>query len=185
MSRGTVFGNSSNMTNDLDYITCVNNQNDKFSQYNLTSFRPQSNYVNSMGEIGVYHNQQNTVRGHNIDMESQIRNGEKGNVITNNKSKAEKNLDPRSYTTMPFTGPGTRSVKTDVEDQLQRGALTNSKRSEDQQQFRNTFIPLIPEMEDAISNVDHYVERNWTRGGISTRSVKQNVDYAKSRGLIR
>ena len=86
---------------------------------------------------------------------------------------------------MPFTGPGSGTVKTDLEDQVQRGHITNIRRSESEQRFSDTFIPLIPEMRNAIGNVDHFVERNWTRGGINTRSVKQNIDYAKSCGLRR
>ena len=185
MSRGTVFRNASDLSNDLNFINCTNTQNNKYSQYQLTNLRPQSNYVNSMGEVGVYYDSQNTVRSTNIDTESEIKNGEKGNIITNNKDRSEKTLDPRLYTTMPYTGPGSGSVKMEVEDQVRRGEMTTTRRSEDKQEFRSSFIPLIPEIQKAMSNVDHFVESNWTRGGISTRSVKQNIDLAKSCGLRR
>ena len=155
------------------------------SEYHLADLRPQNNYLNAMGEVGLYHGQANTVRPATIDTESYLKNGEKGNVITNNRDRAEKTLDTRLYASMPFTGPGSGTVKTDLEDQIQRGQLTNIRRSESQQTFSDSFVPLIPELKNAMGNVDHFVERNWTRGGISTRSVKQNVDYAKSCGLRR
>jgi len=185
MSRGTVFRNASNLSNDMDFINCSNSQNDKYSKYQLSNLRPTSNYVNSMKEVGVYYDSKNTVRSDKIDEESKIKNGEKGNIITNNKDRSEKTLDPRLYTTMPYTGPGSGTVKMDVEDQVRRGELTNSRRSEKEQEFRSTFIPLIPEIQQAMGNVDHFVEKNWTRGGISTRSVKQNIDLVKSCGLRR
>lgn len=185
MSRGNVFRNTANLSDDMNYVNCVNNQNDRFSQYQLANLRPKNNYLGAMSEVGLYHSQSNTVRNDKIDVESDIKNGENGNIITNNKNRSEKSLNTRFYTTMPFTGPGSGTVKTDIEDQLQRGVGTNTRRSETDQHFRSTFIPLLPEIEQAMKDVDHFVEKHWVRGGISTRSVKQNIDYAKSHGLRR
>lgn len=185
MSKGSVFRNSASLGGDKDYMNCLNNQNDRFSSYQLANLRPSNNYVQSMGEVGLYHGQSNTVRPSNVDVESHLKNGDNGNVLTNNKDHAEKTLDTRLYASMPFTGPGSGTVKMDLEDEIKRSKMTNIRRSESEQRFVNTFIPLIPEMERAMGNVDHFVESKWTRGGISTRSVKQNTDYAKSCGLRR
>jgi hypothetical protein len=185
MSRGTIFNNSANLFGDTDYIKCNNAQNEKLSDYQLSDLRPKSDYIQSMGEVGLYYDAANTIRSYNIDVDSYMRNGDKGNIITNNKNRIEKTLDTRPFNSMPYIGPGSGSVKTDLEDQVQRGEQTNAKRSQTEQKFSNTFIPLIPELEKAMNNVDHFVETNWVRGGISTRSVKQNIDYAKSCGLRR
>lgn len=183
MYRGYMFNNHANLANDRDYMNCLNTQNDKFSNYQFADLRPQSNYITSMSEVGLYYNNDNTIRANQIDLDSNLRNGERGNVITNNKNRSEKTLDTRLYPTMPFTGPGSGTVQTDQEDKLQRGEMSLNRRSEAQQTFTNSFIPLLPEIHAAMNNVDHFVEKNWTRGGISTRSVKQNMDYAKSTGI--
>jgi len=185
MSRGNLFNNSTSLNGDRDYLKYANERNDKLSAYQLSDLRPQSDYMKSMSEVGLYYEAANTIRSGNIDIDSGMRNGDRGNVITNNKSRTEKILDTRTFNNMPYIGPGSGSIKTDIEDQVQRGSQTNARRSETPQKFGNTFIPLIPELETAMKNVDHFVETNWVRGGISTRSVKQNMDYAKSCGLAR
>ncbi len=185
MNRGTIFNNSTSLVGDRDYLNCNNVQNEKLSAYQLSDLRPQSDYINSMSGVGLYYEAANTVRSRNIDIDSYMRNGDKGNIITNNKGRLEKTLDTRTFNNMPYIGPGSGSIKTDIEDKMQRSAQTNTRRSETQQRFGDTFIPLIPEIETAMNNVDHFVESNWVRGGISTRSVKQNMDYAKSCGIAR
>ncbi len=185
MYRGYMFNNHANLGNDRDYVNCLNEQNDKLSNYQFADIRPKSNYLTSMGEVGLYHNNDNTIRSNHIDLESNLKNGESGNVITNNKNRSEKTLDTRLYATMPFTGPGSGTVQIDQEDKLQRGEMNFHRRSESDQKFTNSFIPMLPEIQQAMRNVDNFVEKNWTRGGISTRSVKQNIDYAKSVGIRR
>ena len=183
MPRATIFNNSAILANDADAIKCLDKQNQRFSEYVLADIRPTSNYLNTMGEAGLYFGQSNTVRANRVDADSNLRHGEKGNIITHNKSRSDMSLDTRAFTTMPFSGPGSGTSRPDLEDNIRRGKLTSSKRSEKEQNFKSTFIPMIPELKQAYSNPDHFIEKNWTRGGINTRSVKQNCDYAKAYGL--
>src|SRR3990170_4751238 len=112
------FRNSSNLSNDKDYVDSIDQQNQKWSQHQLDNVRPQSNYLKSLEEPGLYHSQSNTVRENSIDIDSNIRNGERGNILTSNKSKTEKQLKSRFSASMPFTGPGSASTQTETEDTM-------------------------------------------------------------------
>jgi hypothetical protein len=49
----------------------------------------------------------------------------------------------------------------------------------------NNFIPLVPEIQENIQNIDHIIPTFWVRGGMSSRTVVRNIDYLKSCGISR
>ena len=49
----------------------------------------------------------------------------------------------------------------------------------------DNFIPLVPEIQENIQNIDHIIPTFWVRGGMSSRTVVRNIDYLKSCGLSR
>ena len=45
------------------------------------------------------------------------------------------------------------------------------------------FIPLVPCLQENIQNPEHIIPQYWVRGGESSRSYIQNIDYYKLCGI--
>jgi hypothetical protein len=162
--------------------------NFKFTGNVDTQNHGRQNYLLSMNEVGLYHSHGSDGDGQLIDMDSAIRNGSQGNVITAEKSKATKLLSHRPYMTVPFMGAGKTSiVYPDVYSIMSIGEDTTTGRA------CNTlsgitidrFIPLVPCLRDNVQNPVHLIPQYWVRGGMDTRAVIRNVDYMIECGYRR
>ena len=74
---------------------------------------------------------------------------------------------------------------TDVNSRLNFGEDTRTSKSNNitSSYSANNFIPLVPQIAENIQNPEHIIPTYWVRGGMSTRTVLNNIDYLKSCGF--
>ena len=115
---------------------------------------------------------------------SEMRNGIKGNISTNDKDKTTKLLQARPFAT---TANLSKGMVPDMEND------PNNRIGKNTRQFKknldlagveiNRFIPLVPEVQRSIDYREAHINPvYWTRGGTSTRNFVRNSDYNKSCG---
>mgnify|MGYP001192074336 CR=1 FL=1 len=108
----------------------------------------------------------------NVDDSTTLRVGEKDGRVPERL-----NLKPREFNTIPFMGRG--RVDPDVETaMMQSGDLTDKKSDIGTSEISSRptdFNPLIPALEQTITNPQHLVEESadsgWIRGGLPSRAV--------------
>jgi hypothetical protein len=93
------------------------------------------------------------------------------------------NLFHRPFATVPYLGRG--AVDPIAEAQIQQGEQITNKKSVTRQgeasyiAYHNT--PLIPEMEERMTNPIYSVEgeasEGWIRGGIPSRDLTRDIDF--------
>jgi len=90
-------------------------------------------------------------------------------------------LESRPIATVPFMGAG-QTVITDVDvySKYLTGLDTATKKANNAGAgiSLDRTIPLVPSLAREIQNPEHYIPKYWVRGGMDTRSVTQNLDYA-------
>lgn len=90
-------------------------------------------------------------------------------------------LESRPVVTVPFMGAG-QTVITDVDtySRYLTGLDTTERKANNSGAGVSVdrTIPLVPSLAREIQNPEHYIPRYWVRGGMDTRSVTQNLDYA-------
>lgn len=146
--------------------------------YNIDSDRDL--YMKTMTEQGLYQASKRDGAGHFIRADSALRNGEKGNISTNNREINQ--LCVRTFST-PRHKQGTSIIDPDTHSKLIFGKSTSKKRSENciSQDSFDTFIPLVPQMKRYLEAAP--VHKHCIRGGISTRNIIKNVDYKRKHNL--
>ena len=190
INKKTVFQiNKQTRMND-DYSEKENNirNNRQMREYQLfpNGSGNRKNYINSMNNVGVYHNKNGDGRGHFIDEESSFRNGKFENISTNDGDKVSKQLSTRQFKGVPFMGSGQSTLKNpDLKSKLIYGEQTTTGKSCNSLAGAsvNRFTPLIPCIKDNVQKISHIVPEYWVRGGMNTRTIIRNIDYMKSRGL--
>ena len=159
------------------------NFNETFAQYNDVD---RANYMNSMGDLGVYQNKNVDRNGSFVDEESFIRNGGVGNTITSEKSKISKLLNERPYITVPYMGPGQTSISdVDSWSKMVGGETTRTGKGCDSLAgvTINRFVPLVKCLAENVQNVEHIIPTCWVRGGMDTRGQMRNINYYKECGI--
>ena len=171
-----------NQENRLRYDQCEENsideQNKQISNYWLyTNERIpyDSNFVEHIGMMN-----QSFYNVNSVLQDSELRNGKLGNQLTSDKCKQSKLLEASPFATTPYLGAGRTSIiRPDVYSNLVQSKLTQDKKSVSPLSgvTIDRFIPLVPCIKDNIQNPAHIIPRYWVRGGMSTRSIIQNIDY--------
>ena len=137
--------------------------------------QPNINYRDGYGH--------SSMNGCNIDKDSVMRNG---SIITH-QGNTPQQLFTRPYLTIPFMGRGVGNSCT--ESELLTGEQTGSKRqcnTLSEVTINNSFTPLVPCLENNIQNprnlIPEIAQRGWVRGGVPSRQIIKNIDYAQKCG---
>jgi len=93
------------------------------------------------------------------------------------KEKEKLSLEQRQFLTVPYLGKG--KINPTTETELQRGQMFLDKKSDNATSeishisYRHT--PMIPSLEEEISNPANYIEsvaaNGWIRGGLPSRDL--------------
>ena len=171
--------------NDGKSISFKNLQDRKFSTYSVTNFYNDSHrekYLQSLDHPGMSAHQNRDGFGRVIDTESNLLQS----VITNPRNRQQ--LTTRPFKGWPYMGAGsTHIVQPDTYSKLVSGTDTRVKKAADALAgvSIDRFIPLVPCLADNIQNPVHIIPEYWVRGGESSRSEIQNIDYYKLCGIRR
>ena len=161
-------------------------QDKKFSSYRTANFNNNDNndnrncYMKSLDHIGISASKNKDGYGKMIDMESKL----KQSSITNYKNKQQ--LQTREYKGSPYMGAGeTHIVNPVLYSKLVSGNDTRVKKAADTLAgvSIDRFIPLVPCLQENIQNPEHIIPQYWVRGGESSRSYIQNIDYYQLCGI--
>ena len=127
----------------------------------------------------MYNGGYNTASGGcNIDESSYL---QIGTIQTHPKCRID--LFQRPFATVPYLGRG--SVNPVVESQIQQGEMITNKKSvtntTEQSYIKYHHTPLLPSVEDRMTNPVHSVEgvasEGWIRGGVPSRELTRDADY--------
>jgi hypothetical protein len=171
-----------NQENRLRYDQCeeksIDEQNKHIANYWLKTNERipyDSNFVEHIGMMN-----QSFYNVNSVSHDSELRNGKLGNQLTSEKNKQSKLLEASPFKTTPYLGAGRTSiVRPDVYSNLVQSKLTQDKKSVSPLSgvTIDRFIPLVPCIKENIQNPTHIIPKYWVRGGMSTRSIIQNIDY--------
>ena len=163
-------------------------QNSEFANYILDSFRPSCpmntaiDFATSQPNINFTGSRQLSVGGTNIAESSQL-------LINDiSRTKCRISLLERPYLTIPYLGRGKCDPM--LESQMQQGDFANNKKSINPSSevcytpYYNT--PMIPSLQATINNPANLIESSaadgWIRGGLPSRELARDKDYADSTG---
>ena len=127
----------------------------------------------------MYNGGYNTAAGGcNIDESSYL---QIGTIQTHPRCRID--LFQRPFATVPYLGRG--SVNPVVESQMQQGEMVTNKKSitntTEQSYIKYHHTPLLPSVEDRVTNPVHSVEgvasEGWIRGGVPSRELTRDADY--------
>jgi hypothetical protein len=158
-------------------------QDKKFSSYRTATFNnnnDRNGFMKSLDHIGISASKNKDGYEKIIDMESKL----KQSSITNYKDKQQ--LQSRGFKGSPFMGAGeTHIVNPVLYSKLMSGNDTRVKKAADTLAgvSIDRFIPLVPCLQENIQNPEHIIPQYWVRGGESSRSYIQNIDYYKLCGI--
>jgi hypothetical protein len=119
-------------------------------------------------------------KGKLIDTSTNLRNS------IENTNEKKKELNTRIFPGAPYMGRGQGILEnTDINSRLNFGEDTRTSKSNNitSSYSANNFIPLVPQIAENIQNPEHIIPTYWVRGGMSTRTVLNNIDYLKSCGF--
>ena len=163
-------------------------QNSEFANYILDSFRPSCpmntaiDFATSQPNVNFTGSRQLSVGGTNI--------AESSSLLINDisRSKFRISLLERPYLTIPYLGRGKCDPM--LESQMQQGDFANNKKSINPSSevcytpYYNT--PMIPSLQATINNPANLIESSaaegWIRGGLPSRELARDKDYAYSTG---
>lgn len=163
-------------------------QNSEFANYILDSFRPSCpmntaiDFATSQPNVNFTGSRQLSVGGTNIAESSQL-------LINDiSRTKCRISLLERPYLTIPYLGRGKCDPM--LESQMQQGDFANNKKSINPSSevcytpYYNT--PMIPSLQATINNPANLIESSaadgWIRGGLPSRELARDKDYADSTG---
>jgi hypothetical protein len=125
-----------------------------------------------------------------ISQSSDLRNGVTGNQMTAVRDRSTKSLTVRPEQGPAFRASGQMTLKhPDRRSELLMSAVTREKKTmqepyapyPDATHFPG-YIPLVPHLRENVQNVRHIMPTAWVPGGMSTRAVVRNMDYATACG---
>lgn len=160
-----------------------NMQSVSAANYMLQNFRPQCpmtnaiDFATSQPSVNFGGSHQLGVGGCNVDASSKL-------MLTGSTKPACKiSLWERPFITVPFLGRGKGDAE--LESNLQQGELAGGRKSVNQlseisyDSYRR--VPLVPSLQDTISNPHNLVEGvaadGWIRGGMPSREMTRDKDY--------
>lgn len=174
----TKFNQENRFRNDDCYENAIDAQNKHIANYWLNMNEKIPYDKNFVEHIGMMNQSFYNVKS--VTQDTELRNGKLGNQLTSNKSKQSKLLEASPFATTPFLGAGRTSItRPDVYSNLVKGKLTQDKKSVSPLSgvTIDRFIPLVPCIKENVQNPSHIIPKYWVRGGMSTRSIIQNIDY--------
>lgn len=140
-------------------------------------------YYDSMGEPGIYQENHDGMM-QSVDYDSNLRNGVQGFILTSDRDKASKMVQPRTFVSGPFKGVGEMTLNNpDVKSRTMMGESTHTRRSSRRGVSIDRFEKLVPSVEVNVQNPSHIIPEAWVRGGADTRAVIRNMDYMSGCGL--
>ena len=163
-------------------------QNSEFANYILDSFRPSCpmntaiDFATSQPNVNFTGSRQLSVGGTNI--------AESSSLLINDisRTKCRISLLERPYLTIPYLGRGKCDPM--LESQMQQGDFANNKKSINPSSevcytpYYNT--PMIPSLQATINNPANLIESSaadgWIRGGLPSRELARDKDYADTTG---
>jgi hypothetical protein len=175
------FNQSSNFKNDCFQKTWRDKTNNIIADYSLYNQNIQQNksYLNEPclnSQIPPF------AKTGYTNAESDLRNGDAGNVTTHFGARQQLNVRP--YLTTPYMG-SCRSPMLDVDtySRISNGQTTRERKSMNSGTRAERFIPLVKCLKENIQNPSHIIPVYWTRGGLDTRANIRNSDYLKECGI--
>ena len=177
------FNNSTRRNMEDCSLSNKDMQDKKFASYNTTNFNNnfgRNIYMQSLDHLGMSASKNKDGYGQIIDMESNLKQGS----ITNYKDKQQ--LQSRGFKGSPYMGAGeTHIVNPVLYSKLVSGNDTRVKKAADTLAgvSIDRFIPLVPCLQENIQNPEHIIPQYWVRGGESSRSYIQNIDYYQLCGI--
>lgn len=160
-----------------------NMQSVSAANYMLQNFRPQCpmtsaiEFATSQPNVNFGGSHQLGIGGCNVEANSKL-------MLTGTTKPACKlNLWERPFRTVPFLGRGKGDAE--LEANLQQGELAGGRKSVSQlsevsyDSYRR--VPLVPSLQDTISNPQNLVEGvaadGWIRGGLPSREMTRDNNY--------
>ena len=175
------FNQSSNFKNDCFQKTWRDKTNNILADYSLgvQNIKQNNMYLN---EPCINSQSPPFTRTGYTNAESDLRNGEAGNVTTHYGARQQLNVRP--YLTTPYMGY-CRSPMLDVDtySRISNGETTREKKSMNTGTRSERFIPLVQCIKQNIQNPEHIIPVYWTRGGMDTRANIRNSDYLRECGI--
>lgn len=161
-------------------------QNASQANYMLTNFRPACpmgnavDFATSQPNINFTGSHQVGINGCNIDQNSEL------HITDITKPKCRISLYERPFLTVPYLGRG--SSHPVLESQLQQGELANNRKSinpsSEMSHLNYRHTPMIPSLKATVTNPANLVEgvaaEGWIRGGLPSRELAKDKDYAKN-----
>jgi len=174
------------LNDDYCEIEYKERNNKSINNYNKFSDINHNNYLDSLNIRGMYQGKSRDGKGLYINKDSELKNGQYGNIMTNEKSKSSKLLDTSKFLFAPFLGAGQSTLENpDLKSYLLNGENTSNRKSgtNDAALSINRFVPLVPCLKKNIQDTKHIIPEYWVRGGLSTRTIIRNIDYMRTCGI--
>ena len=180
------FHNTTRIGEDSCDLSQQNIQNAASANYLLSNFRPDCPmkdpiaFATSQPSVNFSGSHQVGIGGCNIDDNSKL------HLTDISKPKCRISLYERPFLTVPYLGRG--SSNPGLESQLQQGELANNRKSINPSSevcYSNySQTPMIPSLKATIDNPANLVEgvaaEGWIRGGLPSRELVRDQDYAKN-----
>jgi len=180
------FNNNTRLGDDKCDISQRNIQNSHAATYMLDNFRPACpmanaiDFATSQPNVNFSGSHQVGINGCNIDENSELK------MVDLTRPKCRISLFQRPFVTVPYLGRGKSNAV--LESQIQQGDLANNKKSINQASeisyIAYTNTPLVPSLQATVTNPANLVEgiaaEGWIRGGLPSRELIRDQDYAKT-----
>jgi len=180
------FYNNTRLGDDKCDMSQRNLQNSSTATYMLDNFKPACpmssaiDFATSQPNVNYTGSHQVGINGCNIDENSSLLMSE---LL---KPKCRISLLQRPFSTVPFLGRGRSDII--LESQIQQGDFANNRKSINLSSeishitYRHT--PMIPSLQSTITNPANLVEgaaaEGWIRGGVPSRELTRDKDYAQT-----
>lgn len=179
------FNNTTRLGDDKCELSQSNIQNSQAATYLLDNFRPACpmnnaiDFATSQLNVNYSGSHQVGINGCNIDENSEL------SLTDLSKPKCRISLFQRPFSTVPYLGRGKSNPV--LESQIQQGDLANNRKSinptSEVSYISYTNTPMIPSLQATVSNPANLVEgvaaEGWIRGGLPSRELTRDQDYAK------
>lgn len=179
------FQNMSRIGNDDCYLNQKDIQYLKGGNYMVTNYYPNCpmtkaiDFATSQPSVFYSGSHQVGINGCNVDYNSKL------TISDLSKPRCRISLFQRPFATVPYLGRGpSNSI---LESQIQQGDTVANKKSvnttSEISYMPYSNYPLIPSIESTVTNPANLVEGiaadGWIRGGLPSRNLTRDQDYAK------
>jgi hypothetical protein len=178
------FYNTTRLGDDQCDQSQRNVQNSHAATYMLNNFRPACpmgnavEFATSQLNVNYTGSHQVGIGGCNIDDNSEL------SLTDLMRPKCRISLLQRPFLTVPFLGRGQSDIV--LESQMQQGDFANNKKSvnpsSEISHIQYFHTPMIPSLQSTVTNPANLVEgvaaEGWIRGGLPSRELTRDKDYA-------